>query len=62
MSVGLLVGLLPYWDQANIGRWLEKSLNIDGMTLYVASLDTIIKIKEESNFLYVHQSVSWLTS
>ena len=28
---------------------------------YVASLDTIIRIQEEENFLYVCQSVSWLT-
>ena len=28
----------------------------------VASPDTIIKIQEVSNYLYVNQSVSWLTS
>ena len=29
--------------------------------LYAAFLDTIIKIHKEPNFLYVGQSVSWLT-
>ena len=33
MSVSLLVGLLPYWDQANIGRWLEKSPSFDARSM-----------------------------
>ena len=61
MSVSPLVSLLPYWNQANTG--ITPVLN----EIYFWIFGDIPKIcvhffKIDTNFLYVCQSITWLTS
>ena len=61
MSVSLLFGLLPYWNYTNIDN------SSSGWDIFLKFLGDILRtlihyFQIILNFLYVCQSVSWLTS
>ena len=61
MSVSSLVSLLPYWNYTTIGIYPDLD-EISFWNLLETFMGFYTLVPNISNFLYVCQSVSWLTS
>ena len=61
MSVSLIIGLFTHWNKANIGI-LSALDEISFWFFWTHSWDVVTLLQNKSEYLFVCQSVSWLTS